>query len=64
MFDWTYLDGAGSELGRSHVFDEAADAEDWMGRSWQDLAANGVEEVELFDRTRERRVYRMDLGSE
>ena len=64
MYDWAYLDGSGSELGRSHSFDEAADAEDWMGRTWQDLAANGVEEVELFDMGHERRVYRMGLGSE
>jgi hypothetical protein len=64
MYDWTYLDGTGSELGRSTGFDEEADAEDWMGRSWQDLVANGVEEVELIDRTRERRLYRMGLATE
>ena len=61
MFDWAYLDASGNELGRSQAFDDADAAEDWMGRSWQDLAENGIEEVELFDRTHGRHVYRMGL---
>ena len=34
-----------------------------MGRSWQDLAENGIEEVVLFDKVRDRHVYRMGLSA-
>ena len=61
MYDWTYLDDTGNEVGRSERFDDAAAAEDWMGASWRDLAERGIDQVELIDRTRERRVYRMGL---
>ena len=61
MYDWTYLDDIGNEVGRSERFDDAAAAEDWMGGAWRDLAERGIEHVELIDRARERRVYRMGL---
>jgi len=64
MFDWAYLDGAGAELGRSPGFDDPEDAEEWIGGSWQDLAAMGVETVVLYDHARERHVYRMGLSAE
>jgi hypothetical protein len=64
MFEWTYVDGTGEEVGSSPDFPDAESAEDWMGSSWHDLAENGVEEVVLFDRERGRRVYRMGLGAE
>jgi hypothetical protein len=35
-----------------------------MGVSWPDLAERGIEHVELVDRSRDRRVYRMGLGAE
>ncbi len=63
MFDWAYLDSTGNELGRSSHFEDADAAEEWMGRSWPDLAENGIEEVVLFDKTRDRHVYRMGLGA-
>lgn len=63
MFDWAYLDGAGAELGRSPGFDDPEAAEEWIGGSWQDLADMGVEEVVLYDRSRDRRVYRMGLSA-
>jgi hypothetical protein len=64
VYDWTYLDGTGNEVGRSERFDDPQAAEDWMGAAWQDLAERGVEHVELIDRVRERRVYRMGLEAE
>ncbi len=64
MFDWMYLDASGNELGRSQSFDDPDAAEEWMGRSWQDLAEFGVEEVALFDRAHGAHVYRMGLGAD
>jgi hypothetical protein len=64
MFGWTYLDGAGQELGVSQTFADADAAEEWMGASWKDLLDQGVEEVVLHDHARGRRVYRMGLGAE
>jgi hypothetical protein len=64
MFGWTYLDGAGEELGRSQTFADADSAEEWLGSSWKDLLDQGVEEVALHDHARGRRVYRMGLGAE
>jgi hypothetical protein len=64
VFDWAYLDTDGNELGRSCRFEDPEAAEAWISISWQDLAANGVENVVLFDRASERHVYRMGLGGE
>lgn len=64
VYAWTYIDGSGEEIGRSPRFSDADAAEDWIGTSWQDLLANGIEEVVLIDHARERRVYRMGLGAE
>jgi hypothetical protein len=63
-FAWTYLDGSGEELGRSSHFDDAEQAEEWIGASWPELLERGVEAVVLFDHGRGRRVYRMGLGAE
>jgi hypothetical protein len=64
VFEWAYLDTEGNELGRSSRFEDPEAAEAWISISWQDLAANGVEEVALFDHSRDRHVYRMGLGAE
>ncbi|HLB62726.1 MAG TPA: hypothetical protein VJN50_08365 [Actinomycetota bacterium] len=64
MFDWTYLDDDGNELGRSQRFSDVDSAEDWIGSSWKDLADTGVEEVVLYDRQRDRKIYRMGLRAE
>jgi hypothetical protein len=64
LYDWTYLDGTGNEVGRSDRFPDTEAAEDWIGIAWEDLAEQGVEEVVLCDRTRERRLYRMGLDAE
>jgi hypothetical protein len=64
MFAWTYLDGAGEEVGRSQRFSDAEQAEDWIGGSWQDLLENGIEEVVLYDQQQGIRLYRMGLGAE
>jgi hypothetical protein len=64
VFGWTYVDGNGEEVGRSHRFEECDAAEDWMGESWRDLLENGVAEVVLVDHSRDRTLYRMDLAAE
>jgi hypothetical protein len=63
-FAWAYLDEAGQDLGSSAQFADREAAESWMGERWQDLLERGVEEVELIDRDRDRRVYRMGLRAE
>lgn len=64
MLEWSLLDASGAEVGHSPHFADAEAAEDWIGSSWRDLMENGVEEVVLFDRQRDQRVYRMGLGAE
>jgi hypothetical protein len=64
VYDWTYLDDVGNEVGRSERFADPEAAEHWMGEAWPDLAERGVEQVELVDRSRDRRVYRMGLDAE
>ena len=64
VFEWAYLDTEGTELGRSSRFEDPEAAEAWISISCQDLAANGVEEVALFDHSRARHVYRMGLSAE
>lgn len=61
MFGWTYLDRSGEEVGRSPRFDDAEQAEEWIGSSWPELLESGVEAVVLVDE-RERVLYRMGLG--
>jgi hypothetical protein len=61
MFAWSYFDGSGEEIGSSHRFADADTAEEWMSTCWSDLAANGVEEVVLYDHAHDRRMYRMGL---
>ena len=62
MFAWRYLDGSGEEVGASADFDDAEAAEAWLSEAWQDLRDRGVEEVELIDRGRGERLYRMGLA--
>lgn len=64
MFDWTYLDRSGEEMGRSPRFADADQAEDWIGSSWPDLLEHGVESVVLYDHGAGRKLYRMGLGSD
>ncbi|MEX2274374.1 MAG: hypothetical protein WEA10_02260 [Actinomycetota bacterium] len=63
MYDWTYLDDSGDEVGRSERFADSESAEAWITTAWRDLADRGVEQVELFDRVRARSMYRMGLES-
>ena len=60
-FTWAYLDDAGQEVGRSEAFQGREEAEEWMGRAWEDLLERGIEEVALEDGERGTRVYRMGL---
>src|SRR5205814_2338310 len=52
-FAWDYLDAGGSAVGRSTIFAERDEAEEWMGRSWEDLLERGIEEVALIDLARD-----------
>jgi hypothetical protein len=64
MYIWTYLDGAGEEIGRSPRFAVADEAEDWIGSSWPELLENGVLAVILVDQEGGKQLYRMGLGAE
>lgn len=57
-WNWKYIDASGAEvvgpLGDQR-FPTQADAETWVGETWQDLLAAGVEAVTLYEV--ERAVY-------
>ncbi len=46
-------DGAVVEAVRAEKFPSQADAESWIGESWQDLAEQGVDRVVLLEDDRE-----------
>jgi hypothetical protein len=57
---WRLENAAGDEVAVSadlagERFASQADAESWVGETWSDLAAEGVDAVTLFEH--ERRVY-------
>jgi hypothetical protein len=57
---WRFENAAGEEVPASEElsgerFSSQADAESWVGETWSDLAAQGVDAVTLFED--ERRVY-------
>ncbi|HEX2029855.1 MAG TPA: hypothetical protein VHL78_00435 [Actinomycetota bacterium] len=62
MFRWRYLDASGAEVGASEAFADRGAAEEWLGGSWAELLARGVECVALLEGDRE--VYRMGLREE
>jgi hypothetical protein len=64
MFAWRYLDHEGQEVGSSERFADKEGAESWIGLTWADLHANGIEEVVLVDEDRGDALYRMGLAQE
>lgn len=48
---WTYYDAAGNRMAANTLpttpFPTQSDAESWLGESWRDLLASGVESVTL-----------------
>ena len=53
---WKLYDEAGNEVTTSlgnQEFPTRADAESWVGETWQDLADEGVASVTLFEADRE-----------
>ena len=53
---WRLYDDAGDEVSTSlggQEFPTRADAESWVGETWQDLADEGVASVTLFEGDRE-----------
>jgi hypothetical protein len=48
-FRWRYADDDGHDVaGPDRTFTDQADAEDWLGRQWQDLLDQGVGQVTLL----------------
>lgn len=50
---WLYVSPAAPEPGRSEEFPTQGDAESWIGETWRELAADGVEAVTLFEDDRD-----------
>lgn len=49
-WSWRYTDGRGEPaVGPVEVFGSQSDAESWLGQSWRDLVAAGVETVTLLE---------------
>jgi hypothetical protein len=59
---WRYLTAGGGPAApaSSEGFPTQADAESWLGESWRDLLASGVERVSLLEDGREE--YTMGLS--
>jgi hypothetical protein len=46
-FTWTLHDIDGADMRSTESFDNKQEAEDWMGREWSSLLAEGAESVSL-----------------
>jgi len=48
---WRYenADGAPVEGPQTEDFTNQSDAESWLGESWRDLLASGIEQVSLYE---------------
>jgi hypothetical protein len=53
VWTWRYEDGNGNPVDRPAAlreeFPTQADAESWLGETWRDLLASGVDQVTLLD---------------
>jgi len=63
-FVWRYRSSGGDPMGESDRFADRFDAEAWLSRAWEDLAAEDVDAVELVDVTSDAMVFRMSLGTD
>lgn len=50
---WRYENTGETERGHSEEFPTQGDAESWIGETWRELAADGVEAVTLFEDERD-----------
>ena len=50
---WRYVSSAAPEPAHSEEFPTQGDAESWIGETWRELAAGGVEAVTLFEDDRD-----------
>ena len=50
---WTFESADGEPIGQSETFDSRGDAETWVGEMFQDLLAENVAQVRLFDGVKE-----------
>lgn len=48
-FTWQYENAAGEAVGTSEPFDNGGDAESWIGTAFEDLLADGVQQVRLLE---------------
>ena len=68
FFVWRLVSPGADEVRSSREFADRAAAEGWLATAWEDLAAEGVEEVELFEvhgrgaAAEERTLFRMSLA--
>jgi hypothetical protein len=48
-YRWRYQDASGRDVaGPDSVFEDQAEAEDWLGQCWSELLDAGVEQVTLL----------------
>jgi hypothetical protein len=50
---WRYENTGAPDTARSEEFPTQGDAESWIGETWRELAAGGVEAVTLFEDDRD-----------
>ena len=50
---WRYENTGATPPGRSEEFPTQGDAESWIGETWRELAADGVDAVTLFEDDRD-----------
>jgi hypothetical protein len=49
-FRWQYQDGEGNQVpGPDEVFEDQAEAEDWLSAQWRELADAAIDQVVLLD---------------
>lgn len=48
-FFWRYESSDGTDLGKSHSFDNQSDAETWLGLEFEAIAELGASQVTLFE---------------
>lgn len=48
-WSWALENADGQQQGRSENFDNRSDAESWVGEAFEDLLAQGVDQVRLFE---------------
>ncbi len=50
---WNFEKADGAVVGTSEEFESRSDAESWVGEVFADLAGDGIDQVRLFEGTKE-----------